>query len=138
MNNSLEHLEQGYFACFHETERVTWEILADLNEVDTTYVETILEAMRKWQADVTLMVTAMHTNDCAMWDANRKAIKDALWDFEKVCEASHIKHAKDHEAHQKAHSRGPREGSHNQTAGQGAGKDQGSGKLSCRCFSKAV
>ena len=106
MNNSLEHLEQGYFACFHETVRVTWEILADLNEVDTTYVETILEAMRKWQADVTLMVTAMHTNDCAMWDANRKAFNDALWDFEKVCEASHIKHAKDHEAHQKAIAEG--------------------------------
>ena len=102
MNNSLEHLEQGYFACFHETVRVTREVLADLNEVDATYVETVLEAMRKWQASVTLAVTAMHTNDCTVWDANRNAIDDATWDFGKVCKASRIKHAKACEAHQTA------------------------------------
>ena len=102
MNNSLEHLEQGYFACFHETVRVTREVLADLNKVDATYVETVLKAMRKWQADVTLAVTAMHTDDCTVWDANCNAIDDATWDFGKVCEASRIKHAKAHEACQKA------------------------------------
>ena len=102
MNNSLEHLEQGYFACFHETVRVAREILADLNEVDATYVETVLEAMRRWQADVTLAVMAMHTDDCTVWDANHNAIDDATWDFGKVCEASRIKHAKACEACQKA------------------------------------
>ena len=106
MNNSLEHLEQGYFASLHETVRVTREILADLNEVDATYVETVLEAMRKWQADVTLMVTAIHTDACTVWDTNRNAIDDATWDFRKVCEASRMKHAKDCEAHQKAVAEG--------------------------------
>ena len=32
MNNSLEHLERGYFNCFHETVKATWEVLADINE----------------------------------------------------------------------------------------------------------
>ena len=73
-----------------------------MNEVDATYVETVLKVMRKWQANVTLAITAMHTNDCTVWDANRNAIDDATWDFGKVCEASHIKHAKAHKAHQKA------------------------------------
>ena len=44
----------------------------------------------------------MHTDDCATWDTNRNAIDDATRDFGKVCEASHIKCAKDCEAHQKA------------------------------------
>ena len=100
INNSLEHLEWGYFNCFHETVRATRAILADLNEVDATYVEMVLKAMRKWQADITLMVTAMHTDDCAMWDTNCNAIDDATQDFGKACEASCIKHAKDHETHQ--------------------------------------
>ena len=102
MNNSLEHLEQGYFACFHETVRVTQEVLADLNEVDATYMETVLKAMRKWQANVTLAVTAMHTDDCTVWDTNRNTINDATQDFGKVCEASRIKRAKAREAHQTA------------------------------------
>ena len=45
--NSLEHLEQGYFACFQETIKATRTILADLNEVDTTYVEMVFDIMRK-------------------------------------------------------------------------------------------
>ena len=75
---------------------------ADLNEADATYMETVREAMRKWQANVTLMVMAMHTDDCTVWDANRNTINDAMRDFGKVCEGSHIKHPKAHEAHQKA------------------------------------
>ena len=102
MNNSLEHLERGYFTCFHETVRATREVLADLNEVDATYVETVLEVMRKWQADITLVITDMHTDDCIMWDTNHNAIDDATLKFGQVCEASHIKHAKAHEARQKA------------------------------------
>ena len=102
MNNSLEHLERGYFTCFHETVRVTREVLADLNEVDTTYVETILEAMRKWQADVTLAIVAMHTDNCTEWDTNHNAINNSTWKFRQVCKASHIKRAKAHKACQKA------------------------------------
>ena len=93
MNNSLEHLVLGYFACFHETVKATRAVLVDLNEVDATYVETVLEAMRKWQMDVTLAIMAMHIDDCAMWDANRNAIYNATQEFGQACEASHIKHA---------------------------------------------
>ena len=102
MNNSLEHLEQGYFACFHETVQATREVLADLNEADATYVETILEAMRKWQGDVTLAITAMYTNDCTVWDANRNAMDDTKWEFRQACKTSHIKCAKARKARQKA------------------------------------
>ena len=66
MNNSLEHLEWGYFNCFHETVKATQEVLADLNEVDTTYVDTVLMAMGKWQKDITLTIADMHTNDCCV------------------------------------------------------------------------
>ena len=106
MNNSLEHLERGYFDCFHETIRATRVILADLNEVDATYVEMVLEAMRKWQVDVTLMVMAMHTDDCATWDANCNAIDNATRDFGKACEASRIKRAKERETCQKVVAEG--------------------------------
>ena len=102
MNNSLEHLERGYFTCFHEMVRATWEVLADLNAVDATYVETVLEAMRKWQADVTLAITAMHTDDCIVWDTNHNTIDNATREFGQACEASHIKCANAHKAHQKA------------------------------------
>ena len=47
MNNSLEHLERGYFDCFHETVKATREVLADINEIDATYVDTVLMAMAK-------------------------------------------------------------------------------------------
>ena len=47
MNNSLEHLERGYFNYFHETVKATREVLADINEVDATYVNTVLVAMGK-------------------------------------------------------------------------------------------
>ena len=102
MNNSLEHLEQGYFNCFHETVKATQEVLADLNEVDTTFVDTVLVAMGKWQKDITLAIADMHTNDCVVWDAKHKAIDEATQEFAKACEASHIKRAVAHEAHQKA------------------------------------
>ena len=57
MNNSLEHLEQGYFNCFHETVKATREVLADINEIDATYIDTVLMAMVKWQKDITLLMT---------------------------------------------------------------------------------
>ena len=102
MNNSLEHLEEGYFKCFHETVKATWEVLADLNEMDATYVDTILEAMRKWHADVTLAITDMHTDDCVVWDAKCNAIDEAMRKFGQTWEASRITHANSCEAHQKA------------------------------------
>ena len=102
MNNSLEHLERGYFNCFHETVKATWEVLADINEVDATYVDTVLVAMGKWQKDVTLMIADMHTNDCVVWDAKHNAIDEATQEFREACEASRIKHAVAHEARQRA------------------------------------
>ena len=102
MNNSLEHLEQGYFNCFHETVKGTWEVLADINEIDTTYIDTVLMAMAKWQKDVTLMITDMYTDDCVVWNAKRNAIDEATQNFWETCKASRIKHAATHEAHQRA------------------------------------
>ena len=81
MNNSLEHLKTGYFNCFHETVKATREVLVDLNEVDATYIDTVHEAMRKWQADITLAIADMHTDDCAMWDVKRDANNEATWMF---------------------------------------------------------
>ena len=83
MNNSLEHLEQGYFNCFHETVKATQEVLADINEIDTTYVDTVLMAMAKWQKDVTLTITDMYTDDCVVWDAKCNAIDEATQKFAK-------------------------------------------------------
>ena len=102
MNNSLEHLEMGYFNCFHETVKATWEVLADLNEVDATYINTVLMAMGKWQKNVTLVIADMHTDNCVVWDAKRNAIDKATQEFGETCEASHITHANTHEAHQRA------------------------------------
>ena len=102
MNNSLEHLEKGYFECFHETVKATREVLADLNEVDATYVDTVLEAMRKWQADITLAITGMHTDDCVVWDTKRNAIDEATQKFGQTCETSCITRAEAREARQKA------------------------------------
>ena len=99
MNNSLEHLKEEYFNCFHATVKATRE---DLNEVDATYVETVLEAMRKWQVDVTLAITAMHTDDCVVWDTKCNAIDEAMWKFGQTCETSHIMHANTREACWKA------------------------------------
>ena len=47
MNNSLEHLETGYFNCFNETVKATREVLAEVNDIDATYVDALLEAMTK-------------------------------------------------------------------------------------------
>ena len=102
MNNSLEHLEQGYFDCFHETVKATREVLADINEIDATYIDTVLMVMAKWQKDVTLAITDMYTDDCVVWDAKCNAIDEATQKFGEMCEASHIKRAAAHEAHQKA------------------------------------
>ena len=102
MNNSLEHLEQGYLNCFHETVKATWEVLADINEVDTTYVDTVLVVMGKWQKDVTLAIADMHTDDCVMWDAKYNAIDEATQEFREACKASCIKRAIAREAHQRA------------------------------------
>ena len=101
MNNSLEHLGQGYFNCFHETVKATWEVLADLNEVDATYVDTVLMAMGKWQKDITLTIADMHTDDCVVWDAKRNAIDEATQEFGETCEASRITRANAREACQR-------------------------------------
>ena len=93
MNNSLEHLEQGYFNCLYETVKATWEVLADLNEVDATYVDTVLMVMGKWQKDITLMIADMHTDDCVVWDAKRNAIDKATQEFGEMCKASRITRA---------------------------------------------
>ena len=102
MNNSLDHLEQGYFNCFHETVKATREVLADLNEVDATYVDTVLMEMGKWQKDVTLAITDMHTDNCVVWDTKCNAIDEATQEFGEMCEASHIKCADAREACQRA------------------------------------
>ena len=98
MNNSLEHLERGYFDCFHEMVKATQEVLADINEIDATYVDMVLTAMAKWQKDITLAITDMYTDDCVVWDAKRNAIDEATQKFEETCEASRIKRAAVHEA----------------------------------------
>ena len=102
MNDSLKHLERGYFDCFHEMVKAMQEVLADINEIDAAYVDTVLTAMAKWQMDVTLVITNMHTDDCAVWDANHNAIDEFTQKFGEMCGASRIKRANAHEAHQKA------------------------------------
>ena len=77
-------------------------MLADINKVDTTYVDTVLVAMGKWQKDITLAITDMHTDDCVVWDAKHKAIDEATLEFREACKASRIKHAVTREAHQRA------------------------------------
>ena len=102
MNDSLEHLERGYFDCFHKTVKATQEVLADINEIDATYIDTVLTVMVKWQKDVTLAITDMYTDDCVVWDAKHNAIDEATQKFGETCEASRIKCAAAHEACQKA------------------------------------
>ena len=102
MNNSLEHLEQGYFNCFHETVKATREVLADINEIDATYVDTVLMAMAKWQKDVTLTITDMYTDDCVVLDAKCNTIDEVTQKFGEMREASRIKHAAACEARQSA------------------------------------
>ena len=102
MNNSLEHLEQGYFNCFHDTVKATQEVLADINEIDATYIDTVLMAMAKWQKDIALAITDMYTDDCVVWDTKRNAIDEATQKFGETCEASHIKRAAAREARQRA------------------------------------
>ena len=82
--------------------KATWEVLGDINEIDTTYVDMVLMAMAKWQMDITLAITDMHTDNCAVWDVNRNAIDESTQKFRETCEASRIKHAAAHEARQKA------------------------------------
>ena len=102
MNNSLEHLERGYFDCFHETVKATREVLADINEIDTTYIDTVLTAMAEWQKDVTLAIADMHTDNCVVWDAKCNAIDEATQKFREMCKACHIKHAAARKTRQKA------------------------------------
>ena len=77
-------------------------MLADINEIDATYINTVLMAMAKWQKDVTLVITDMYTDDCVVWDTKHNAIDGATQKFGETCEASCIKHATAREAHQKA------------------------------------
>ena len=102
MNDSLEHLERGYFDCFHEMVKATREVLADINEIDATYIDMVLTAMAKWQMNVTLAITDMYTDDCSVLDANRNAIDESTQKFREMCEASRIKHAAACEARKKA------------------------------------
>lgn len=74
-------------------QKATREVLADLNEVDATYMDTVLEAMGKWQAEVTLAIMDMHTDDCTVWDLKCEALDKATRVFGKTCEASHITRA---------------------------------------------
>ena len=85
MTNSLEHLEDGYFSCFKAMVRATREVLVDLNEVDATYVDTILEVMRTWHTMVTLAVTGMHMEDRTTWDAKRDTLDEVTAAFGQVC-----------------------------------------------------
>ena len=64
-------------------------MLADINEVDPTYVDTVLVTMGKWQKDVTLVIADMHTDDCAVWDAKHKAIDEATRVWEVMRSQSH-------------------------------------------------
>ena len=82
--------------------KATREVLADINEIDTTYIDTVLTAMAEWQKDITLVIPDMHTNDCVVWDAKRNALDEATQKFGKTCKASCIKCAAACEAHQKA------------------------------------
>ena len=77
-------------------------MLADINEINATYVNIVLTAMAKWQKDVTLAITDMYTDDCVVWDAKCNAIDEATQKFGKTCEASRIKRADAREACQKA------------------------------------
>ena len=82
--------------------KATQEVLADINEINTTYIDMVLTAMAKWQKDVTLAITDMYTDDCVVWDAKHNAIDEATQKFGETCEASRIKRAAAREAHQKA------------------------------------
>ena len=77
-------------------------MLADINEIDATYIDMVLTAMAKWQKDVTLAITDMYTDDCVVWDAKRNTIDKATQKFGETCKASRIKHAAAREARQKA------------------------------------
>ena len=77
-------------------------MLADINEIDATYINMVLTVMAKWQKDITLVITDMYTDDCVVWDTKCNAIDEATQKFGETCEASHIKHAAAREAHQKA------------------------------------
>ena len=68
-------------------------MLADINEIDATYIYTVLTAMAKWQKDITLVITDMYTDNCVVWDAKCNTIDEATQKFGETCEASHIKHA---------------------------------------------
>ena len=59
MTNSLEHLEDEYFSCFNTTVQATREVLAGLNEVDVTYIDTVLEDL------------ACHSDPCCDRHVNR-------------------------------------------------------------------
>ena len=76
--------------------------LADLNEVDSTYVNTVLDAMRTWHTTVTLAMMDMHMVDYAIWDAKCDALDEATTTFGKVCETACIMHAEAQEDQHKA------------------------------------
>ena len=77
-------------------------MLADINEIDATFVDMVLTAMAKWQKDITLAITDMYTDNCVVWDAKCNTIDEATQKFRETCEASRIKHAAACEACQKA------------------------------------
>ena len=111
MTNSLEHLGDGYFSCFKATVWTTREVLADLNEVDATYVDTILEVMRTWHTTVILAMTGTHTEDHTIWDAKCDTLDEATTKFSQVYETARITCTKawddQHKAIQEGDARDP-------------------------------
>ena len=106
MTNSLEHLQDGYFTCFEVTVKTTREVLAHLNEVDVTYIDVVLEAMRALQTTVTLAMTHMQTDDCTIWDAKCSTIDEATTKFGQVYEQSQIVRATAHDSQHEAFKQG--------------------------------
>ena len=83
MNNSLEHLERGYFDCFHEMVKATREVLADINEIDATYIRHGPYGDGKMaEGHNSGTITDMHTDDCVVCGMpNCNAIDEATQKF---------------------------------------------------------
>ena len=106
MMNSLEHSEDRYFTCFKETVQATREVLADLNEADSQYVNSMLDATGTWHRTVVLTVADIHTDSAAVWDTKRDLLDQATTTFSQACEKACIKHAEAQEAQQEAIKKG--------------------------------
>ena len=54
-------------------------MLADINEVDATYVDTVLVAMGKWQKDITLAIADMHTDNLSCGTPSIRLLMRPHW-----------------------------------------------------------